>query len=178
MQLSFVWINIMDGSPCWEVYIRSASQKMSYLVWNRKVHYRFQKTSPLLPVLSQMSPIQNFSMYFSKIHSNIVLPSTARYSTLTLHIFWQEAFMYLSLLFVLHSPAHLILLDLITLVLGLYICQLLDSGGISDSHCGCNSTLNHRFSVWLLATSQGVGCHMWLLSISCHLHICSRNTWK
>jgi hypothetical protein len=43
-------------------------------VWNSKVHYFFNKI-PVL-TLSQLHPFQNFSPYFSKIRSNINLPST------------------------------------------------------------------------------------------------------
>jgi len=35
-------------------------------------------------ILSQMSPVHNFSSYLSKIHSNIILPSTSRLSKLSL----------------------------------------------------------------------------------------------
>jgi hypothetical protein len=35
-----------------------------------------RKSLPPISILSQMNPFHTFSLYFPKIHSNIILPST------------------------------------------------------------------------------------------------------
>jgi len=42
-----------------------------------KNHYPVRNSSPLVPVLSQINPVQIFLPYFPKIHSNIILPPYA-----------------------------------------------------------------------------------------------------
>jgi len=55
-----------------------SSQKNPDLLWIPKFHSRVHKKGPpLLPVLNQMNPVHNFPLYFPKIHSNIILPSTS-----------------------------------------------------------------------------------------------------
>jgi len=44
------------------------------------IHNHVHKSLPLRPVLNQINPVHNFLPYFSKIHSNVVLPSTPRSS--------------------------------------------------------------------------------------------------
>jgi hypothetical protein len=41
---------------------------------------RAYKSPPIVPILSQMNPVNIFSSYFSKIHFNIILSPTSRSS--------------------------------------------------------------------------------------------------
>jgi len=48
-----------------------ASPEIHRLLWNRKVHYRVQKGSPLDPTLSQENLVRTLTFYF-RIHFNII----------------------------------------------------------------------------------------------------------
>jgi hypothetical protein len=107
----------VEQSPSWQANSQASSQ-ISLLLWNPNVHYRVHKSPPLVPILSQMNPLHTFPSSFWKIHSNIVFTSTPRSwewslpfrcSDQNLNVFPISA-MYAT------CPAHLILLDLITLM--------------------------------------------------------------
>jgi hypothetical protein len=66
----------MKQSPSWEANWFSASQKITHIFWNPKVHYRIHKWPPLVPILSQLDPIHTPTSHFLKIYLNIILPST------------------------------------------------------------------------------------------------------
>jgi hypothetical protein len=66
----------MEQSPSWE----SNSQGTPYILWNPKVHYRVDKSPLLIPILSQMHPVQTLPTYFRTIHSSVIFPSTPRSS--------------------------------------------------------------------------------------------------
>ena len=45
-----------------------------------EVQCRNHKGSPVIPILNRTNPIPRIDTYFFEIHSNIVLPSTPRFS--------------------------------------------------------------------------------------------------
>jgi len=69
--------NCMELSSSWEANSHSAIQKTSRLLGNPKVHY-LHKIPPLVHILRQINPLHTFTSSFSKIHFNIILPSTSR----------------------------------------------------------------------------------------------------
>jgi hypothetical protein len=50
----------MEQSP-WEADSHLASQEITRLLWNTKVHYRVYKNRPLVSILSQMNPVLTLS---------------------------------------------------------------------------------------------------------------------
>jgi len=61
----------MEQSPSREVTTHSANQEIPYLKRNLKVHYRVHKSSSIVPILSQMNSVHNFTPCFFKIHFNM-----------------------------------------------------------------------------------------------------------
>jgi len=96
----------------------SASHEIPCLLWNLKIHFCVHNSLPLVPILSQMNSVHNFLIYFPKIHSNIILPSTTWSSTWSLQLrFYHESFgaFLISLMRSAYS-AHFFLLDVVTLI--------------------------------------------------------------
>jgi hypothetical protein len=68
--------NSTEESPSTEGNSRFASQEILGLLCNPQFHYRVHNGIPLVPFLSQIYQFHTFPTYFSKLYSNIILPST------------------------------------------------------------------------------------------------------
>jgi hypothetical protein len=71
----------MELSSSWEAASCAATQELSYIFWNPKVHYRVHKKHPLVRILSQINPVQTIPSYPRSIlilfaHLRLGLPSS------------------------------------------------------------------------------------------------------
>jgi hypothetical protein len=68
--------SLMEPSPSWEAANCAATRELPSILWNPEIHHRIHISPPSVPILSQIDPIHTIPSYLSKIHFNIVHPST------------------------------------------------------------------------------------------------------
>ena len=76
--LTYLLTYSMVQSPSWEANWFVASQEISRILWNPKVHYRTHKRLPRVPILGQPNPVHIPTSHLLEIHPNIIHPSTPR----------------------------------------------------------------------------------------------------
>jgi hypothetical protein len=70
----------MKHSPSWEAKTFLASQDISRILRNLKVHYRNYKCQTTVPILSQINPVHVSPSQSLKTNFNIIIPSAPRSS--------------------------------------------------------------------------------------------------
>ena len=76
IRLPTIITNFMEQSPSWEPNMSLATQAIPRILRNPKAHHRIHKSSPPVPILSQINPVYVPPSNLWKIHFNIILPYT------------------------------------------------------------------------------------------------------
>jgi hypothetical protein len=103
----------MEQSLSWEANSFSACQEVSSILWKPKIHCRVNRSMLLGPVLDQMKPVHNLPFCLFKIRFNIILT----YKHRSFKWFPSFRFFHQNFFVAFPSPAHLILLDLMILMI-------------------------------------------------------------
>ena len=106
----------MEQSPSWKPNQFSASQEISSILWEPKVHYRIHKCPTPVPIQCQLNSVYTPTSYFLKIHLNIILPLCLSLPSGLFPPGFSTKTLYMPLLSPICAtcPAHQILLDFIT----------------------------------------------------------------
>ena len=109
----------MVQSPSWEVNWFAASQEIPRISLNPNVHYRTHNRPPAVSILSQPNPVHIPTSHLLEIHPNIIHPSTPRSPQWSPSLRFPTKTLYTPLSTPIGAtcPAHLILLDFITLTI-------------------------------------------------------------
>ena len=94
----FLHDSVHGGKPPPEANSSSASQGILLILWSPKVQHHIHKNPSLLLILSQRSPI-HVQSYFLRIHFNIILPGTPRFSSRLFPLGYLATTMYASLFY-------------------------------------------------------------------------------
>jgi len=78
--------NSMEHSPSWRARRSSASQEIPHILCNSNVPYCIHKWPPPVLILIHRNPVHTSPSYFLKIHLNINLQSTSRFSKRSLSL--------------------------------------------------------------------------------------------